>query len=73
MTWRVRDPDEFELFWVTGAATREWSGEPAVFKTAHSEESQRAYKLTLRDDARVRYVTLRDLDGSTRLTVPLTE
>ena len=73
VSWRVRDPSSFELFWVTGAATREWSGEPAVFKTTHGEDRERAYKLTLRDDARVRYVTLRDLDGSTRLTVPLTE
>jgi hypothetical protein len=71
VSWKVRHPGSIELFFVTGAETREWNGEPAAFDVTYSTEGRRSYRLRLRDDARVRFVTLRNLDGSQRLTVPL--
>ncbi|MDA0182096.1 hypothetical protein OJ997_17455 [Solirubrobacter phytolaccae] len=72
VSWRVRRPGDLALFFVTGAATREWSGEPLAIAGDYALDGpKRAYRVTLRPADRVRWVTLRDAVHRTRTTIPV--
>ena len=60
MSWRVRNPSGVQIYYVTGAATREWTGEPPAFDWAFTVRKRRSFTLTLGNAAAVRWVTLRD-------------
>lgn len=71
VSWRVRHPDDLALFFVTGAATRAWSGEPPAFASAFAGRVKRSFAVTLTPAAGVRWVTLRDVAQRTRAVVPV--
>jgi hypothetical protein len=71
VTWRVEHPDEIAGYFVTGAATREWSGEPPAFDVAITTHRKRAFGVTLTPADGVRWVTVRSATRDVRLVVPV--
>jgi hypothetical protein len=72
VTWRVRHPDETAAYLVTGAATRDWSGEPPLFEATYTANGRGSFAVTLSpagDD--VRWVTLRSAARDLRVVVPV--
>jgi hypothetical protein len=72
VTWRVRNPAELAAYLVTGATTREWSGEPAVMDATYTTDGRSTFALTLSpvgDD--VRWVTVRSAARDARVVIPV--
>ena len=69
--WAVEHPPETQAYFVTGAPTRGWNGEPPAFDWTYSTSGNRRFTVKLKDTPDLRYVTLRDLYKTVRRTVPV--
>lgn len=71
VSWRLVNPSEFSVFYVSGSTARDDRGRPHITTRTYTlRPKQRSFRVTLRPADRVRYVTLRSFDGpGERVTV----
>lgn len=63
ISWRVKNPQRFAMYFVSGSVGRDDKGNPIALTGDIAERRRTAFKVSLDDAERVRYVTLRVLDG----------